>query len=223
MLSTHELVLRKAPTSVNFSTSISSPMRVKVISEAVPLLKAHIKCREIWQALLIADYKKEGVLNEAALEVLLDKQGKNLKDLLAVKTTEEILDLLDEEELGFLNEDEQILIFSVIKERMQKVAYELCNIHEYGLYKDMMKSIRALESDIIEYQDVLRKRTYDKEIELYRQIGVEKLEIFEKHWEEAFRKFEHSCEEKINNTVDKHYQELEDLDNELMQQTEILK
>ena len=181
MLSIQEPQTRKSHTAVNFSTSINTNMKAKVISEAIPLLKANSKCREIWQALLVADYKKEGVLNEAALEVLMEKQGKNLHDLLAVKSTEEILDLLDEEELGFLNEDEQILIFSVIKERMQKSAYDLCGIYEYGMYKEMMKAIRALENDIIEYQAVLRSRTYKKEIEIYQQIGIEKLEAFQKH------------------------------------------
>jgi hypothetical protein len=120
------------------------------------------------------------VLNEPALEVLLEKQRKNINDLLAVKSTEEILDLLDEEELGFLNEDEQILIFSVIKERMQKSAYDLCGVYEYGLYKEMMKAIRALENDIIDYQAVLRARTYEKEMDIYKQIGLEKFENFEK-------------------------------------------
>jgi hypothetical protein len=41
----------------------------------------------------------------------------------------------------------------VIKERMQLCAYELCEIHEYNKYKEMMKAIRALEADIVEYQN----------------------------------------------------------------------
>lgn len=214
---------RKIQTAVNFSTSINHSMRIKVLNEASPLFTAHIKCREIWQALQIADYKKEGVLNEAALEVLLEKQGRNLRELLQVKTTEEILDLLDEEELGFLNEDEQILIFSVIKERMQRCAYDLCEIHEYNRYKEMMKSIRALESDIIEYQAVLRKRTYTKELQIYQEIGLEKLEAFEKSWEEIFKNFEESCEDKMLLLEQDHYKELETLNEELQKNTNTLK
>lgn len=214
---------RKVQTAVNFSTSINHSMRIKVLSEASPLFTAHIKCREIWQALQIADYKKEGVLNEAALEVLLEKQGRNLRELLQVKTTEEILDLLDEEELGFLNEDEQILIFSVIKERMQRCAYDLCEIHEYNRYKEMMKSIRALESDIIEYQAVLRKRTYAKELQIYQEIGLEKLESFEKSWEDLFKKFEESCQDKMLLLEQDHYHQLESLNEELQNNLNTLK
>jgi hypothetical protein len=49
---------------------------------------------------------------------------------------------------GQLNEDEQILIFSVIKEKMQILAEELCYVQEYQLYKDLMREIRLLEADI---------------------------------------------------------------------------
>ena len=98
-----------------------------------------------------ADYKKEGVLNDAALIVLFDMQGKNLHELLLVKSFEELQELLDDDEDGFLNEDEQILLFSTIKERMQDCADDLCEIHEYALYKDMMKAIRTLEKNILEY------------------------------------------------------------------------
>ena len=211
MLTVPESQIRKSQTAVNFSTSININTRARVLSEAMPLLRANAKCREIWQALQVADYKKEGILNEAALEVLLEKQGRNLQDLLAIKSTEEILDLLDEEELGFLNEDEQILIFSVIKERMQKSAYDLCSIYEYGMYKEMMKNIRCLEEDIIEYQAVLRSRTYDKEMEIYRQIGMEKVEAFEKQWKEIFQQFEETCEEKLRNLMIGQQMEMDNL------------
>jgi hypothetical protein len=203
---------RKVQTALNFSTNISQSMKSKVLREASPLFTAHIKCREIWQALQIANYKKAGVLNDAALDVLLKKQGQNMYDLLQVKTSEEILDMLDEEELGFLNEDEQILIFSVIKERMQRCAYDLCEIHEYNKYKEMMKSVRALESDIIEYQSVLRRSTYSKEIEIYQKIGEEKLESFENYWKEIFSNFEHSCESKMEELLSDQQKEIFKLD-----------
>ena len=68
-----------------------------------------------------------------------------------MSNTEKLHDLLDVDEDGILDEDEQILLFSVIKERMQNCAYELCSIHEYALYKEMMKAIRELEYDITQY------------------------------------------------------------------------
>ena len=42
-----------------------------------------------------------------------------------------MVELFDMDRDGFLNEDEQVLIFSLVKEEMQLLAEELCNIHEY--------------------------------------------------------------------------------------------
>lgn len=71
--------------------------------------------------------------------------------MLRIKTASEFIELFDMDRDGFLNEDEQILIFSLIKEKMQLLAEELCNVHEYQLYKDLMKEVRQLEEDIVEY------------------------------------------------------------------------
>ena len=53
-----------------------------------------------------------------------------------------MIELFDMDKDGFLNEDEQVLIFSLVKEKMQLIAEELCNIHEYQMYKDLMKEVR---------------------------------------------------------------------------------
>jgi hypothetical protein len=58
---------------------------------------------------------------------------------------------------GMLNEDEQILIFSTIKEKMQLFGTECCKIYEYQMYKDLMREVRLLEADIVQYQNELRK------------------------------------------------------------------
>lgn len=50
---------------------------------------------------------------------------------------------------------------------MQNLANDLCTIHEYKLYKDMMGSIRELERDIVKYQGILRERTHYEEIRKY--------------------------------------------------------
>lgn len=62
-----------------------------------------------------------------------------------------MIELFDMDKDGFLNEDEQVLIFSLIKEKMSLLAEELCNIHEYQLFKDLMKEVRQLEEDIVVY------------------------------------------------------------------------
>ena len=55
-----------------------------------------------------------------------------------------MIELFDMDKDGFLNEDEQVLIFSLIKEKMQLLAEELCNIHEYQMYKDLMREVRYI-------------------------------------------------------------------------------
>jgi len=73
-----------------------------------------------------------------------------------LNTPAEIIEVFDTDKDGFLNEDEQILIFSLVKEKMHLLAQELNKIHEYQLFKDLMKEVRQLEKDIVEYQDELR-------------------------------------------------------------------
>lgn len=219
-----ETTLKRLATGyTNFSSSINAQTRYKVISETKPLLDAQAKCKEIWQALQIADYKKEGTLNDAALKILMDKQGKNLAELLLVKNVEDILDLLDEDEDGFLNEDEQIMIFSTIKERMQLCSDDLCKIHEYGLFKDIMKGIRLLEDDINSYQKTLRARNQKKELTAYHEIGEERLKKFISEWEQKFEDFENECQQRMQELVDIQSKQFEDLNAELEQDTDILK
>jgi hypothetical protein len=84
---------------------------------------------------------------------------------------------------GFLNEDEQILIFSLIKTKMQLLAQELCNILGYQMFKDLMREVRQLEQDIVEYQDDLRKNIQERQLTEYIKIGDTKLQDFYDEWE----------------------------------------
>ncbi len=111
-------------------------------------------------------------------------------DLLRLKTAAEFIELFDMDRDGFLNEDEQILIFSLIKEKMQLLAEELCNLHEYQLYKDLMKEVRQLEEDIVEYQHELRSNIQNNQLKEYVEIGQEKLREFYDKWESLFADFE---------------------------------
>ena len=68
--------------------------------------------------------------------------------MLRLQTPNEFLDVFDQGGDGQLNEDEQVLVFSVIKEKMLILAEELCFVQEYQLYKDLMREVRLLENDI---------------------------------------------------------------------------
>ena len=77
-------------------------------------------------------------------------------DCLRLTTPNEFLEVFDQGGDGQLNEDEQISVFSLIKEKMSILAEELCHVQEYGLYKDLMREVRLLETDINSYQNELR-------------------------------------------------------------------
>lgn len=211
MTTFHESFPKRPQDNSNFASTYSHFAKQMIIKEAQPLIKGHKKAKELWSALQIADYKKEGILNEAALQVLFQKQSQNIKELLQVKSAEELLLLLDEKGLGYLSQDEQILMFSIIKERMQVCASELCKIYEYSLQNEMLKSIRELEADIVHYQEILRKRIHSNEVNTYKTLGNEKLEEFETSWHEKFEKLNDKSQEKIQKIRENQEKELSEL------------
>lgn len=44
----------------------------KLISESRPLIGGARKCKQIWQAIRKADFRKEGVLNETNIKLVFD-------------------------------------------------------------------------------------------------------------------------------------------------------
>lgn len=109
------------------------------------------KCKEIWQAMRKADFRKEGLLNEANIRLLFEKCHQHIYDLTRLTQPSEFLDVFDSNEDGMLNEDEQVMIFSAIKEKMVLFAEECSKIHEYQMFKDLMREARLLEKDIVSY------------------------------------------------------------------------
>lgn len=103
-----------------------------------------------------ADFRKTGTLNETNIKLVFETQKHQIYDLLRLQTPNEFLEVFDQGGDGQLNEDEQVLVFSVIKEKMLILAEELCFVQEYQLYKDLMREVRLLEADINQYQHELR-------------------------------------------------------------------
>ena len=114
------------------------------------------KCKLIWQAMRKADFRKEGVLNETNIRLVYDMCRQYIFDLLRLQTPNEFIDVFDLNGDGQLNQDEQVMVFSVIKNKMQILADELCYVQEYQLYKDLMREVRLLEGDINIFQNELR-------------------------------------------------------------------
>ncbi|CDW84231.1 UNKNOWN [Stylonychia lemnae] len=189
--------------------NIPKAKRTKLISEAKPMLGGAKKCKDIWQAIRKADFRKEGILNETNINLVFEKNKETIHDLLRIQTATDFIDLFDQDKDGFLNEDEQVLIFSLIKQKMQLLAQELCNIHEYQTYKDLMKEIRQLEEDIVSYQDELRQNIQETQLTEYVQIGDEKLKEFYDEWEQIFADFENDSLKKIEDLKMEHEQQME--------------
>ena len=76
------------------------------------------KCKEIWQAIRKADFRNEGLLNEANIRLVFEKCREHIYDLLRLTTPHEFLDVFDSGQDGVLNEDEQMMIFQCTKEKM---------------------------------------------------------------------------------------------------------
>ena len=78
----------------------------KLISEARPLIGGARKCKEIWQAIQKADFRKEGLLNDANIRLVFEQRRDHIFDLLRLGTPQEFLDVFDMGGDGVLNEDE---------------------------------------------------------------------------------------------------------------------
>lgn len=223
-MSTADDSTKRVTTAITFfTTTVPAARRAKVMAEAQPLLTAPIRSKELWPALLLADYKKEGTLNDAAVNVLYESQKELFKDLLLVNSPEELMELLDTNEDGLLNEDEQILAFSLMKERMQDVAEELCAIHEYALYKEMMKGVRSMEADILVYQERMRKRNHHEELSAYHKAGEVKLELFQQEWSRAFTVYEKESEAKVRALQQLHEEQTNQLNEKLQKDVDFVK
>ena len=90
----------------------------KLVSEARPLIGGARKCKEIWHAIVNADFRKEGRLNDANIRLVFEQRREHIFDLLKLSTPGEIIEVFDMDGDGILNEDEQIRIFQAVKEKM---------------------------------------------------------------------------------------------------------
>ena len=125
-----------------------------------------------------ADFRKEGILNEANIQIIYENKKKLINNLLKISSVKEFLLVFDEDQDGFLNEDEQILVFTIIAKRIQVIAEELCQIKKYELFKDLMKEVRAIETQINKYQNELRQNVHKKQLDNYMErLKIELIKI----------------------------------------------
>jgi hypothetical protein len=81
-------------------------------------------------------------MNVANFNVIYDKFRDRIYELFGILTAKELFQILDEDNDGFMNEDEQVLFFSIIKTKMLRCAQELLVIFDYKRFYDLMKCVR---------------------------------------------------------------------------------
>ena len=144
-----------------------------------------------------ADFRKEGILNEANIQIIYENKKKLINNLLKISSVKEFLLVFDEDQDGFLNEDEQILVFTIIAKRIQVIAEELCQIKKYELFKDLMKEVRAIETQINKYQNELRQNVHKKQLDNYMDIGKEMQGEFNDNWDQKMLTFKNRADKNI--------------------------
>ena len=144
-----------------------------------------------------ADFRKEGILNEANIQIIYENKKKIINNLLKITSVKEFILVFDEDQDGFLNEDEQILVFTIIAKRIQVIAEELCQNKKYELFKDLMKEVRAIENQINRYQNELRQNVHKKQLDNYMDIGKEMQSEFNENWDQKMLNFQNRANQKI--------------------------
>ena len=161
-----------------------------------------------------ADFRKEGILNEANIQIIYDSKRKAINNLLKINSVEDFLSVFDSDQDGFLNEDEQIMVFTIIAKRIQIIAQELCDLKKYELFKDLMREVRAIENQINRYQNELRQNVHKKQLDDYVNIGKEMQNEFDYNWDKKMDDFDDKAQKDISNyeqclkkEIDNYYQD----------------
>ena len=78
----------------------------KLREESRSMIGAARKCKEIWQAIRKADFRKEGILNEANITLVFEKCHDHIFDLLRLDNPMQFINVFDQGGDCLLNEDE---------------------------------------------------------------------------------------------------------------------
>lgn len=101
------------------------------------------------------------------------------------------------------------------------MAEELAKIHEYSMYKELMKEVRELEGYITIWQNELRENIQNRQLTEYIEIGDEKLKEFFTNWEQKFSDFEQNSLDKMEELKTRAEQEVEELNLRLDQSIKV--
>jgi hypothetical protein len=112
------------------------------------------------------------------LEVVFREYQADLYSLTRISSIKDFMRIFDVDKDGTLNPDEQISIFSFIKERLELVANNCLQIQLYVKFEALMSEVRQLEAHIARWQDHLREKVHRGQLTKYRQEGESRVDEF---------------------------------------------
>lgn len=125
-------------------------------------------------------------LTEKVLEVVFREYQADLYALTRISSIKDFMRIFDVDRDGTLNPDEQIAIFSFIKERLELVANNCLQIQLYVKFETLMAEVRALEALIAKWQDHLRDKVHQAQLGKYRQEGEQRVDEFCARFDQEF-------------------------------------
>lgn len=100
--------------------------------------------------------------------------------------------VFDQDKDGCLNPDEQIGIFSFIKEKVELVANNCLQIQSYVKFEALMKEVRQLEQNISKWQGVLRTKIHSGQIKQYHREGSNRVDEFCNKFDQEFEQLQNT-------------------------------
>lgn len=144
------------------------------------LLRAPELCRAIWQSLSKFGSKLD--LRDAS--ELFHQQIEAFETLLMVHSPAELLALVDEGDDGVLDEDDQLLIFTLVRERLRNTVNDLSESRQYALSQQLATKAKELERDIQLYQQQLRNRIYQAEYRVLKDRHSSRQRSLNSSWDQ---------------------------------------
>ncbi len=110
-------------------------------------------------------------MSEKVLENIFKEYQSDLYAFTRIGSLREFMRIFDQDKDGSLNSDEQINIFSFIKEKVELAANNCLQIQSYIMFEALMKEVRMLEQQISKWQEILRTKIHATQLKQYKKEG----------------------------------------------------
>lgn len=89
--------------SISYSANNTNSGTLKKLfcKEGEELIDASKKCEELWEEMRRTDFRQEGYLNEKNVQLIYERKGKVIEDLLKINSVDEFIDVFDDDAVRF--------------------------------------------------------------------------------------------------------------------------